>query len=448
MQRRNKRLAGQPSTAKGSRQRLPLLFCSSGKVRIAMKVSPQWAIAALALALAVPAWPSARAQQPAAAQGAAAAAMSASDQDVLQSHRLQLEESAKIYGYDLAAGDWVYDQAGCAPMPRIILLRYRRRFDDGTESLFTALVPRGSGRVRIVPVLHRNQTPFVPAPRDPRNYALFNQLVLDAFSSAAAPSDATWLNLGACYAEMTGGLVNRPFGSNQATGYPGAPPATIRVDAQNRTAHVLFSTQEATGSYRVWDIAFNRHGKITAAQTNPVPTENRPGLVGEVVPQGQSLPPAETPRQQQGNQIAPRTEPQQAVAAGSHQQPSSGSPAQPSSRPHRQPSFASSAAPVTSSAKSEAPGASAQRPALPAAANAEPSASPAPANASTAGMTASPDLSNSPSSNQPPSNQPGWRYELHPDPPPSMVLPSAPPPREKIVRPKASSWDESTQPPR
>src|SRR5690242_10961683 len=108
-----------------------------------------------------------------------------------QSRPRQVAEAARIYGYDLVS-NWTSEAVACSLMPDVELFHYRETFPGGTESRFTAVVPREDGRVRIVPVLHHNATPFLPAPRNPRNYTLFNQLV------RGHAAKGTWLDLSAC----------------------------------------------------------------------------------------------------------------------------------------------------------------------------------------------------------------------------------------------------------
>ncbi len=145
------------------------------------KMFPPWIFAALALALAAPASRPANAQQSNRSHQLLLEhldpdAMSAADSATVQMRQRELAEAARIYGYNIEEGNWSYEQTLCAPMPETILLHYSQKFSDATESLFTAVVPRASGRIGIVPVLYRNATPFVPAPKNPRNYALFNNL--------------------------------------------------------------------------------------------------------------------------------------------------------------------------------------------------------------------------------------------------------------------------------
>ena len=202
------------------------------------------------------------AQQPGSIQHLAADAMSAADRADLADHGRDLNEAARVYGYNLAAGNWTYEQTLCSSMPDTILLHYTRKFPDGAESLFTALVPRGAGHVRIVPVLYRGATPFLPAPKNPRNYALFNELV-----PSAASTGTDWLELSACYAELAGGRVDLQSAEHGNIGIAAAPSATIHLQEQDKTARVTLATREGMNSYDLWSISLDRHGRVTAATT-------------------------------------------------------------------------------------------------------------------------------------------------------------------------------------
>lgn len=167
-----------------------------------------------------------------------------------------IASAAKIYGYDLGAGNWTLDQVQCVVMPKVSLLHYRETFPDGTESRFTAVVPlEGEGRVHIVPVLHRNATPFLPAPVNPRNYTLFNQLV------QGTAAKGTWLDLSACYAALTGD----GSGVRSEIGIAGAPRPTVQTDPGGKTHRVTFATRQGGSRYTVWNVSFDRFGRVTNA---------------------------------------------------------------------------------------------------------------------------------------------------------------------------------------
>lgn len=230
--------------------------------------------AALALALAAPSarWANAQA---ASSRLAGANGMSAADRAVFRAHRQEVSEAAKIYGYDLATGKWAFEQAPCAAMPSTMLLRYHRTFPGGAESVFVAAVPRAEGRVRIVPVLYRNATPFVPAATNPRNVALFNELVPRAISRRDASAAGNWVELSACYAELTGGRIPPAPGSGQRIGIAGAPAPTIRLEPQGKALRVTLATRENATAYKLWNLSFHPSGQV-ASVTTSVTTEDQP----------------------------------------------------------------------------------------------------------------------------------------------------------------------------
>jgi hypothetical protein len=187
------------------------------------------------------------------------------DRRTLQSRKRELTDAAEIYGYEIAIGEWIYDQALCPAFPDVILLHYLQKFPDGTESLFTALVPRSGGRVRIVPVLYRNASPYQPAVKNPVNFALFNQLVpADAAKNDAVPG-GNWLSLGVCYAEMVGARPNVPDQPDLDVATIRAPVAAIRLDAKTGESQVQFSDRDAQKVYTIWTISFNDKGRVIAA---------------------------------------------------------------------------------------------------------------------------------------------------------------------------------------
>jgi hypothetical protein len=174
-----------------------------------------------------------------------------------QQQNAGIASGAQIYGYDLSAGNWTLDLVRCPVMANVSLLHYRETFPDGTESRFTAVVPSAGGHVHIVPVLYRNATPFLPAPRNPRNYALFNQLV------QGSAAKGTWLDLSACYAALTGA----GSGVHSKVGIAGAPKPTVHLDPAGKTHRVTFATREGQAGYMVWNVSFDRFGRVTTATT-------------------------------------------------------------------------------------------------------------------------------------------------------------------------------------
>jgi hypothetical protein len=315
-------------------------------------------------------------------------AMNAADISALQNRQNELVRAARIYGYNLETGNWAYEQTLCAPLPQTILLHYRQQFSDGTASFFTALVPRGQGRIRVVPVLYHNATPFLPAPRNPRNYVLFNELVPPVVASRGTASNGKWLELSACYAEMTGANINLPSGATVNIGVASAPTATIRVDPQDKTARVTLADRETTLTYRVWSIAFNRNGRVTAAGT-----EEYPVYPAKSAPE--AIQPTVTAQIPEASQPEQTTEPVILNAL----------PEQTATLPANQPE------PRRVETK-QLPAAGLQ-----------------PAITTIAGEQTS---------------EPGWKFISPPPQPPSRITPNAPPPLEKTMPEPPNPWGKSS----
>ena len=146
-------------------------------------------------------------------------------------------------------------------MPDTILLRYHQEFPGGAESLFVAAVPRASGRIRIVPVLYRGATPFFPAPADPRNVALFNQLAPQPFGNSNS------LELSDCYAALTGAQYNPDTAATPKVEIAGAPAPTIRLEPRGKLLGVTLATRESADAYTTWDLSLNGAGRVKSVAT-------------------------------------------------------------------------------------------------------------------------------------------------------------------------------------
>jgi hypothetical protein len=192
-------------------------------------------------------------------------AMTTADRDLLRARKNELVSEADFYGYDITTGNWIYDQAICPQLPDTLLLHYLNKIRDGSESLFTVLVPRNGGRIRLVPVLYRNAAPFSPAVKNPRNFAIFNGLVPPEIAKKDSGLEGKWLSLGVCYAEVVGGRPNVPDEPSLDTATIKAPVATFRIDATTKQRQVQFSDRDAARLFTIWTISFNEDGRITAA---------------------------------------------------------------------------------------------------------------------------------------------------------------------------------------
>lgn len=205
-------------------------------------------------------------------QHLAADEMDDGDRELLHKRQKELNTEAQFYSYDLTAGSWTYDQTVCPVLPEILLLHYLQKFPDGSESLFTALIPRGPGRVRVVPVLYRNASPYIPAVKNPRNFALFNSLVPAPVAKKDSDPEGQWLSLGVCFAEVVGGRPNVPDQPSLDAATIKAPLATYRFDAATKQRQIQFSDRDAAKVYTIWTISLNDDGRVTGAENEDYAT--------------------------------------------------------------------------------------------------------------------------------------------------------------------------------
>src|SRR5262249_7429036 len=184
------------------------------------------------------------------------------DSDLLKNRKRDVLAEAEFYGYDLGADGWSYEQSICPLIPDYVMLRYSSKDAVGGDSVFTVLVPRNGGRVRIVPVLSHGATRFKPAPSDPRNFELFGQVVPAEAASKNSGPDGRWLLLSVCYAEMTGARPQVPNHPSLDIHMINAPPPTLRISAGGTEHEVRFVDPISQSDYRLWDISYNDAGRV------------------------------------------------------------------------------------------------------------------------------------------------------------------------------------------
>lgn len=226
-------------------------------------------------------------------------AMSAADAELVHAKQREIAGEAAFWGYHLNAASWDYDQVECPDMPDRVMLHYRSRSQAGAEWLFTALVPRGKGRVLIVPVLYGNATPVRPAPEAERTISVFNQAVPAEIAAQAGQPDGPWLNLAMCYAALAGAEPHVPERTDEDPGLMRAPVPTFRMSEGTVAQTIQFTDRNTPQTYRVWTLGISQKGRITAAAvksyTNFVPQKNNPAS-----PKEQVMPAGAEPQPQAG----------------------------------------------------------------------------------------------------------------------------------------------------
>lgn len=250
-----------------------------------------------------------------------AAQLDSAGLSVVRAQQSAISLEARFFGYDLSQPGWNYDASSCPALPDELLLHYRRPFANGTESLFTALVPRAAGRVYVVPILYHNATPFLTAAGSERSIAVFNRVVPPDVAAAAIQPDGKWLPLALCYADIVYGNANVVNRSGSDPGLARAPEPLLHLSEGNSERRIVFTDRNAPGQYLVWTITLDMKGRITAAsalQLSDYVARVRKGadLIEKPMPEGKeppvkTLPPQpEPPVKPQGDQPEPNVKPQ------------------------------------------------------------------------------------------------------------------------------------------
>src|SRR5579884_573309 len=190
--------------------------------------------------------------------------MDPADAAVLEKHQKKVFAAAEIYGYDPSPHSWTSEEVVCPFIPDYILMRYSSTNAAGAESIFTALIPRRKGRVRIVPVLNNGAARFKPAPLDPRNFQLFSEVVPPDLAKKNSNQDGQWLTLSACYAEMTGARSEIPKNPSADIHMITVPPPTLRITVGGKEQEASFAEPLSKTGYRLWNITYNDAGRIIA----------------------------------------------------------------------------------------------------------------------------------------------------------------------------------------
>jgi hypothetical protein len=218
----------------------------------------------------------------------------AADTALIRARQKEIAGEAAFFGYNLGTGEWDFDETTCPAIPETLILHYRKPFRNGAASLFTALVPRESGRVYVVPVLYRNATPFLSATGSERSIAVFNRVVPADIAAKAIDPDGKWLVLGLCYADIVYGNANVVEKPGTEIGLSRAPIPLLRLSQSTSARGILFTDRNAPGQYLVFSLTLNEQGRIlaaTAVQLSDYAAEVRTGAE----PVEQQLPPGREP---------------------------------------------------------------------------------------------------------------------------------------------------------
>ncbi len=222
-----------------------------------------------------------------------AEAMTKPDRLIAANAESSIAEHAARGGIDFSGAGWSYEQVVCPALPNHLFLQYRRATGTGSETEFSASIPRGGeGRVRIIPIRRRGYSLFSPAP--------VNALTISAFNHIRAeepePQRSTgWLGNALCYAALAGARPQLP--PVDAAPEPGqavpAMSALLRVKDRNGE-EIQFADASAAPHPMMWTMTFTQKGRLVKAAHGPAPMTGARAVPEETAPTLRPVP-GETP---------------------------------------------------------------------------------------------------------------------------------------------------------
>jgi hypothetical protein len=211
--------------------------------------------------------------------------MNAADRSLADASQTEIARRAGLQGLGFEAngpGGWGYEQAVCPIFPEHLILEYSRTNSKGDVSLFSAVVPRGDGHVRVIPVERRGNSLFTPAGANALTVNDFNHIVEEEHHGLSPD----WLTLGLCYAALAGGHVRAQLRAQtpEAERFPLLAPPRLSVSYNKPGAEVYFADFTPQKTSRDWELFFSADGRLLNVKHGVAPQlmfRQVPGVVIE-----------------------------------------------------------------------------------------------------------------------------------------------------------------------
>jgi hypothetical protein len=190
--------------------------------------------------------------------------MTAADRELAEANEAEIARRAGLQGFNLERGggeqgSWGYEQAVCPVFPEHLILGYSRSNGNGDVTLFSAVIPRGEGHVRVIPVRRRSYSLWTPASSNALTINDFNHMVLEGHEGL----NPDWLTLGLCYAALAGGHVRAALIPQSAAeeAFPMLAPATLTLEKKGG-AEVDFADATPQTKAMDWVLSFAPNGRL------------------------------------------------------------------------------------------------------------------------------------------------------------------------------------------
>lgn len=204
--------------------------------------------------------------------------MAASDRALAEANQGEIARRAELQGFRGVGGanraeeeisrdgGWGYEQAVCPVFPEHLILEYSRGQSNGDVTLFSAVIPRGEGHVRVIPVRRRGYSLWTPASSNALTINDFNHMVMEG-GSGLSPD---WLTLGLCYTALAGGHVRAALLPQKRADevFPLLAPAML---SEGGKADTTVRISDATPQVKAmdWVMSFDRKGRLVKVKHVP-----------------------------------------------------------------------------------------------------------------------------------------------------------------------------------
>lgn len=219
--------------------------------------------------------------------------MTAADRTLAEANQGEIARRAGLQGFNLeqqgaGEGSWGYEQAVCPVFPQHLILEYSRINGNGDVTLLSAVIPRGDGHVRVIPVRRRSYSLWTPAPSNELTINDFNHMVQEGHEGLSPD----WLTLGLCYTALAGGHVRAALVAKTAADdvYPLFVPAKLTV-TEKAGAQILFADVTPHSKAMDWILNFDAKGrllKVKHSVSEEILEKPVPGAPVEVTAPGHS----------------------------------------------------------------------------------------------------------------------------------------------------------------
>ena len=199
-----------------------------------------------------------------------ASQMTPDAQALLATRHADLVRAARFHGFDVDAPDWSYAQSVSPLVQKHLILAFTHDGDSRERSRFVAIIPQAENElVQVVPAYSHGLHPFRSDWQDKGTYAVFNRLLRSEREPGAISTNSAWVNYGALYIAIAGGVPAIPTESDSVSaGWNLAvrrATTPVIMIAKNGTASIAFSELSDPSRSGSWKLNFNKHGEVEKA---------------------------------------------------------------------------------------------------------------------------------------------------------------------------------------